>query len=122
MLEAYGYDSSKNKLIILFSVKDEIKSPKHVKIVDLNGIEPKVIYHNKIFNPELIGRLTSMLYSFVDGHIYYNNKVIKIRYDVLEKSNNKEKNNTESKIFNYYTNLLHFAEETDIQNGLPVAH
>lgn len=36
-----------------------------------------------INDEELIGRLLSGLYTFVDGHIYYNNNVIKIRYDLL---------------------------------------
>ena len=35
---------------------------------------------------EIIGRLKSNLYKFMNGHIYYNNKVIKIRYDVIEAS------------------------------------
>ena len=34
------------------------------------------------FTP-LIGRLESGLYTFVDGHIYYNNNCIKIRYDLI---------------------------------------
>lgn len=33
---------------------------------------------------ELIGRLISGLYTFVNGHIYFNNNVIKIRYDLLK--------------------------------------
>ena len=35
-------------------------------------------------NKDLIGRLLSGLYTFVDGHIYYNNNVIKIRYDLIK--------------------------------------
>jgi len=38
----------------------------------------------RIKNPEIIGRLKTNLYNFVGGHIYYNNKVIKIRYDLLD--------------------------------------
>jgi len=38
----------------------------------------------QVKSPEIIGRLKSNLYNFVGGHIYYNNKVIKIRYDLLE--------------------------------------
>ena len=37
-------------------------------------------------NPEIIGRLLSGMYTFVDGHIYYNNNAIKIRYDIIEKT------------------------------------
>ena len=47
----------------------------------------KVVFTMQIQNINLIGRLKSNLYNFVGGHIYYNNKVIKIRYDLLEKVN-----------------------------------
>ena len=43
----------------------------------------EVLYEQPINNPTLIGRLKSGLYTFVDGHIYYNNDVIKIRYDLI---------------------------------------
>jgi len=43
----------------------------------------KIMYYQPIKNRELIGRLKSNLYSFADGHIYFGNKVIKIRYDLL---------------------------------------
>lgn len=38
----------------------------------------------------LIGRLKSNLYNFVEGHIYFINWVIKIRYDLIDKSNGGE--------------------------------
>lgn len=44
----------------------------------------KIIYTSLVSFRPLIGRLESGLYTFVDGHIYYNNNVIKIRYDLLE--------------------------------------
>lgn len=40
-----------------------------------------------IKNKPLIGRLASGMYTFVDGHIYYNNNVIKIRYDIVQHIN-----------------------------------
>ena len=60
------------------------RSKKFVRIVDLKDDgDNKVLYNSKVENEELLGRLTSMLYCFVDGHIYYNDNVIKIRYDLL---------------------------------------
>jgi hypothetical protein len=52
----------------------------------------KIMYSASIKDKELIGRLKSNLYSFADGHIYFGNKVIKIRYDLLG-SNNEVKEN-----------------------------
>lgn len=57
-----------------------------------------------IKDTELIGRLLSGLYTFVDGHIYYNNNVIKIRYDLLE--HQTITNMTEKTIFNNYKNIF----------------
>ena len=56
-----------------------------MRIIDLKEgkQENTVLYNAKVTDNELIGRLTSMLYCFVDGHIYYNTSVIKIRYDLL---------------------------------------
>lgn len=39
-----------------------------------------------IKNKDLIGRLESGLFTFVDGHIYFGNNVIKIRYDLINQS------------------------------------
>lgn len=44
----------------------------------------KVVYEILISYKPLIGRLESGQYTFVDGHIYYSNNVIKIRYDLIE--------------------------------------
>ena len=43
----------------------------------------KILFESMIKDKSLIGRLSSGMYTFVDGHIYYNNNVIKIRYDIL---------------------------------------
>ena len=59
------------------------------------------------FEP-LIGRLVSGMYTFIDGHIYYNNNVIKIRYDLF---NNKGINYKENELFDYYFNIF------DLQPG-----
>jgi len=59
---------------------------KSVSVIDLN--ENNVIYQRKIEDPELKGRLKTNLFTFLDGHLYYNNKCIKLRYDILNKENN----------------------------------
>ena len=62
------------------------------------------MWNGKVNNIELIGRLKSLFYELIDGHLYYNNKVIKIRYDLLQKNNIKEMN--EYEVFDYYTNIF----------------
>ena len=79
---------------------------KRVRVVDIRGaFEVDVLWHGKIENETLFGRLKSMLFQFIDGHLYYNNDVIKVRFDLLfAKDELKEYN--EHEIFDYYTNIM----------------
>ena len=79
-----------------------------------------MLFHGKVENPELIGRQLSMLYCFVDGHIYYNNEVIKIRYDLLRAAQNFREFE-EHEIFDYYDDILKLRSKETVQHGLPVA-
>jgi hypothetical protein len=61
--------------------------------------------------------LKSNLYIFVEGHIYYGNKVIKIRYDLIR----DQKYLDENKIFNHYKKILPITNDNyHIQSGLPL--
>ncbi len=52
----------------------------------------------------MLFRLLSGMYSIVNGHIYFKNEVIKIRYDLMDKPD--VLTFSESHIFDYYDNLL----------------
>lgn len=79
----FGVDNTRKRLIILTGVKNsKMKRDKFITIYDWD--QEVVIVRLKIESREIIGRLKSNLYNFVEGHIYYNNKVIKIRYDLLK--------------------------------------
>ena len=73
----------------------------------------------RIKNPEIIGRLKSNLYNFVGGHIYYNNKVIKIRYDLLDASQ-AIMSLEEDMIFDHYSNILCIEQDDEVQSGTPL--
>jgi len=95
-------------LLLLYIKKDDRKHPpKFVRIIDLKEgkQENKVLYNAKVTDKELIGRLTSMLYCFIDGHIYYNSSVIKIRYDLLE-SKTVKRDLSEYEVFDYFHDIL----------------
>lgn len=80
----FGVDNTRKRLIILTGIKNH--KSKRDKFITLYDIESeKILYHLMIKNREIIGRLKSNLYNFVEGHIYYRNKVIKVRYDQLER-------------------------------------
>jgi hypothetical protein len=68
------------------------------------------------FKP-LIGRLESGLYTFVDGHIYYNNNVIKIRYDLF---NNSGINYKENEIFDYYFEIFELSTGERVKAKTPL--
>jgi len=72
----------------LQSYRKKGQEVEQVKIYDLEG--ERVLWNAPVKNKELIGLLRSNLYTLVNGHIYYNNKVIKIRYDLLKKTNMKD--------------------------------
>ena len=62
------------------------KGVKYMKIYDLEN--EKLLWNgklnaNKTKILELIGRMKSGLYMFTDGHLYFNNCVIKVRIDLL---------------------------------------
>lgn len=88
----FGVDNTYNRLIILTRVKNP--KGKCFKFFTLYQLDSdKVIIHLAINNKDIIGRLKSNLYNVVGGHIYFNNKVIKIRYDSIEgKEGSKNEN------------------------------
>ena len=59
------------------------------------------------------------------GHIYFNDKVIKIRYDLLEGQGGKNNKNEivdidENKLFDLYANILYLEENDQVQSGTPM--
>ena len=59
-----------------------LKKKNIVKILDYGN--NKIIYENEVKDPGLVGRLKTGLYTLSNGHMYFNNNCIKIRYDILE--------------------------------------
>jgi hypothetical protein len=53
----------------------------YIKIFDLESQE--INYEQVLYDKALIARLTSGMYAFAGGHYYYNNNVIKLRYDLI---------------------------------------
>ena len=79
----FGIDNTTRRLMILTGIKN--KKKKRDKYVTLYDIDSETImFQIRVTKREIIGRLKSNLYSFIGGHIYYGNNVIKIRYDLLE--------------------------------------
>ena len=78
---------------------------KRDKFITLYDVDTeKIIYHLMIKNREIIGRLKSNLFNIVEGHIYYRNKVIKIRYDHIEQRRGRKL--SEEQLFDHYSEIL----------------
>jgi len=60
--------------------------------------------------------MKSNLYNFTDGHIYYLNQVIKIRYDLIQQRSEI----SEEQLFDHYKNILLLKDKNDfIQTKTP---
>lgn len=86
------------------------------KIFNIN--ERRIIYEKVITNKEFIGRLESGLYTFVDGHIYYGNNVIKIRYDLIEQSGSQYF--SEYDICDQYLNIFILNNNEKVKSNTPL--
>ena len=79
----FGVDNTRKRLMILTGIKNmKNKRDKFVTIYDIES--EKTLFKIEVTARELIGRLKSNLYNFTEGHIYYGNNVIKIRYDLID--------------------------------------
>lgn len=86
-----------------------------LKIFDL--LKNETIYELDISNQELIGRLTSGLYTFVKGHIYYNNNVIKIRYELFD---GRDIVPSEDEVFDQYDNVFNLENYQEVNADMPM--
>ena len=79
----FSIDTSANRMLIYSKVQGISESLSNkVQIFDL--VKKTVIFDILVKDVELIGRLNSGLYTLTNGHIYYSNDVIKIRYDLID--------------------------------------
>ena len=106
----FGVDNTRKRLIILTGIKNlKNRRDKFITIFDID--KEQIIYQMMIHSREIIGRLKSNLYNFVEGHIYYRNKVIKIRYDLIDKMKGQEIK--ECQLFDHYSDIISFKHDSD---------
>lgn len=90
-------------------------------MIQISNVESQKtpLWLGKVTNQELIGRIKSGLFNFINGHIYFNNRVIKCRYDLLEKKGLKELE--EDQVFDYFENILLLNEGELVKQGMPLS-
>ena len=114
----FGVDNTRRRLMVLSGIKNT--KDKRDKFFTIYDIETETtIVRLQIFNTEIIGRLKTNLYNFVEGHIYFNNKVVKVRYDLLEQQNGGEIK--ENQLFDHYDDIINLRNKNNkVEMGMPL--
>ena len=95
-----------------------LKKKNIVKILDYGN--NKIIYENEVKDPGLVGRLKTGLYTLSNGHMYFNNNCIKIRYDILESMASHSNLLKEHEVFDQYLNCFTLKPTEKIRAGTPL--
>lgn len=67
----------------------------------------------------MIGRIKSNNFQLIDGYFYFMNQVLKLRLDLIKRSNLKSKLN-EHTVFNKYDNILDLEDNETVQSNSPI--
>ena len=108
---------------MLFIVSKEVgkmnfdTDPIFITIKDLN-FKDKIVIDTEIFDNEMKGIFVSDKFSLIDSHIYYNNNVIKLRYDLMQLYGpGHEYHNI---YFNIYNNILQLEDTESVKMNSPL--
>ena len=89
-------------ILILYKVNTQKKiKRKKLFLIDLNLAEDNKLFAADFESEELMGRLKNARYCVLGGHMYYNNNIIKIRYDVLRDKTTPQLTD-ENQLLDYY--------------------
>ena len=119
-IKTFGYDRVGQKIVMLLKADAHSQKLDGVvytfQILDLATL--KIELSIEIKNETLIGRLLSGLYTLLNGHLYYNNNVIKIRYDLVASANSYRY--SEGDFFDYYFNIFELDDDIRILSSTPL--
>lgn len=113
----FGVDQMANRLI-MYSYLPKLQEGFNYKVTLFDLTKNRIIFEQMVTNKELHGRLQSGLYIIIDGHIYYKNNVIKVRYDLIDKNQGMHLN--EDMVFDYYYNIFKLNEGEQVMVGCPL--
>ena len=115
-MKAFAYDMCANILVLIKKFGKKATGHHKLQIMDIGTNE--ILYESKTDNAELFGRLKTQNLIFLNGHIYYGNKCIKIRYDLL-RDKKTIRDLKEYEVFDYYDNILCLKKGETIMIGQP---
>jgi hypothetical protein len=119
-LKTMNLDPESDKMIIFSRKSDDrgasLERKNMFKIMDYKNNE--ILHESEVKDPELIGRLKTGLYTYSNGHIYFNNNCIKIRYDLLEEA--KGEMLQENDILDFYMDCFDLEPNEKVRAGTPL--
>ena len=77
----------------------------------------KRIGYSWVEDPEIIGRFVANMFTFVNGHLYFDNQVFKLRYDIMIKTKSESIN--EKHFIDKYDNILDLKVGEKVMTNMP---
>ena len=102
-VKGHAFDFKAMKILLDLKLKNS-KNQKGRQLIVWDLIKQKEQTQAILVDKEIIGRFSSELFILVDGHFYFNNDVIKIRYDQIKKS--KFKPVREHTLFDHFSEII----------------
>jgi len=115
VIKAYALDIETMYLVVLNRISGK-KTQKYFNIYDLN--KKSNLISVKSDDKDIHGRFFSGYFTFIDGHFYFGNKVIKIRYDLITGQQTRSLN--EPQVFDKYDSLIDLMKNETIQSQTPL--
>lgn len=114
-VKAYAYDFHERVLILNLTSKQENQSDdEQIRFYDLENYQ--LLLTSRETDHELFGRVKSRDFILLDGHLYFNNSIIKLRYDILR----SQANSKLSDIASIYNKVLDLEEGEMVNNRMPI--
>ena len=106
----YSIDKTENKMLLLTSsMTNRQEKENQLGVFDLET--ENIVLKFKLRDKEVIGRMKTNLYHLIGGHIYFNNRVIKVRYDLML---DPTIDLSEEVFFDHYEKVLHLKNSSDV--------
>lgn len=71
-----------------------------------------------VTDKDIIGRISTQQFELLDGYFYFNNQVIKLRYDLFRQG--QVKHWSEEEVFDRYFNILNLEQGEEIISRCPL--
>lgn len=117
-IKAFTIDAKREKIIIICETENTQSGEMDYSFKIFDMAKQEMDLSVPITDDVLVGRLLSGLYTFVDGHIYFNNNVVKIRYDLI--ADPKGVTLTEEIIFDKYFDIFPMKSNLRVQSNTPI--